>query len=212
MKSNIPTRQTASFGTRFFVYPDPKVGPAVTPRTSAWSSPTSSRCSTCRSSTAGRGTRRADAKPEQVIVIDHDTNEKLFGGANSVGRTRADRTTAATKSSACSRRGAGSSVYYDMTQGGIGQQPEQIYMPFNFTPVLELRPSATATAGRVRTAIGYAAFLNSEAVWLQFWVELPTPEKQRGLSRLRQRLRPRPEEARTLPAAAAHRGDRPCRS
>ena len=31
--------------------------------------------------------RRADNTVEAVAVIDHETNEKLFGGANSVGRT-----------------------------------------------------------------------------------------------------------------------------
>src|SRR5436853_49129 len=34
----------------------------------------------------GPWTKAADAKPEQVVVIDDDTNQKLFGGANSVGK------------------------------------------------------------------------------------------------------------------------------
>jgi putative ABC transport system permease protein len=56
MASNIPTRQTGTFRTRFFIHPDPK-SDGRTRKTSGSSSAISSPCSMSRSSTAGRGTR-----------------------------------------------------------------------------------------------------------------------------------------------------------
>ncbi len=47
---------------------------------------TSSRCSSRRSSTAGRGTK-AGRRACACRRTDADTNEKLFGGQNSVGKT-----------------------------------------------------------------------------------------------------------------------------
>ena len=54
-------------------------------------SPTSSPCSTCRSSTARAGTEAPTQGPEPVVVLGEETNDQLFGGQDSVGKTRAHR-------------------------------------------------------------------------------------------------------------------------
>lgn len=178
MKSTIPTRQTASFRSRFFIHPDPKVGRPYAENIRLVFADFFPMFDV-KFQYGGPWDKAADAKPEPVIVIGHETNEKLFAGANSVGRTvRMDDRNYKVVGVLAPWKPA--LLYYDMTQGGIGQQPEQIFLPFNFTPVLEVQSFGNSDGWKGFDGDGYAAFLNSETVWLQFWAELPTPEKQQA--------------------------------
>jgi putative ABC transport system permease protein len=177
MKSDIPTRQTATFRTRYFVHPDPKIG-----------RPYSSDIRLVFADFftmfnvpfqyGGPWDKAADAKPEMVIVIDQDTNQKLFGGANSVGRTvrLEDR-----NYKVVGVLGPWNPPlrFYDPTQG-LGPKVEPIYMPFNFTPILEIQTYGNSDGWKGSDGNGYQAFLNSDTCWLEYWVELPTPEKQQA--------------------------------
>jgi putative ABC transport system permease protein len=176
MKSDIPTRQTASFRSRFFIHPDPKIGRPYAENVRLVFTDFFQMFDV-QFAYGGPWDKAADAKPEQVIVIGHDTNQKLFGGANSVGRNvrMEDRTYRVV---GVLKPWRPALLYYDMTQGGIGQTPEEIFLPFNFTPVLELQTFGNSDGWKGFDGDGYGAFLNSETVWLQFWAELPTPEKQ----------------------------------
>ena len=178
MKSTIPTRQTASFRSRFFIHPDPKVGRPYAENIRLVFADFFPMFDV-KFQYGGPWDKAADAKPEQVIVIGHETNQKLFAGANSVGRTvRMDDRNYKVVGVLAPWKPA--LLYYDLTQGGIGQQPEQIFLPFNFTPVLEVQSFGNSDGWKGFDGDGYAAFLNSETVWLQFWAELPTPEKQQA--------------------------------
>lgn len=178
MKSDIPTRQTASFRSRFFIHPDPKVGRPYAENIRLVFADFFPMFDV-KFQYGGPWDKAADAKPEPVIVIGHETNEKLFAGANSVGRTvRMDDRNYKVVGVLAPWKPA--LLYYDMTQGGIGQQPEQIFLPFNFTPVLEVQSFGNSDGWKGFDGDGYTAFLNSETVWLQFWAELPTPEKEQA--------------------------------
>jgi putative ABC transport system permease protein len=178
MKSTIPTRQTASFRTRFFIHPDPKVGRPYAENIRLVFADFFPMFDV-KFQYGGPWDKAADAKPEQVIVIGHETNQKLFAGANSVGRTvRMDDRNYKVVGVLAPWKPA--LLYYDLTQGGIGQQPEQIFLPFNFTPVLEVQSFGNSDGWKGFDGDGYSAFLNSETVWLQFWAELPTPEKEQA--------------------------------
>jgi len=86
MKSDIPKYQGGSFRASLFVHPDPKVG-----------RPYKVIARMCFSDffplfdvpfEYGNGwDRRADRAPEPVAVLGYKTNQKLFGGENSVGRS-----------------------------------------------------------------------------------------------------------------------------
>src|SRR5947209_11620915 len=85
MRSTIPVRQTATFVSLMAVFPERS---ASRPYTETVRLVNSDFFGVFQVPFEyGRPwDRTADAKAEQVLVIDHGTNEKLFGGANSVGR------------------------------------------------------------------------------------------------------------------------------
>ncbi|MGA8809126.1 MAG: ABC transporter permease [Thermoanaerobaculia bacterium] len=177
MKSNIPTRQTGTFRTRFFVHPDPKIGRPYAEDVRLVFADFFTMFNV-PFQYGGGWDKNADAKPEQVIVIDQNTNQKLFGGANSVGRTvrLEDRNYKVVGVLAPWNPPL---RFYDPTQG-LGPKVEPIYMPFNFTPILEIRSFGNSDGWKGNDGNGYQAFLNSDTCWLEYWVELPTPEKQQA--------------------------------
>jgi putative ABC transport system permease protein len=84
-KSDVPTRQVAMYRAMQFVHPDPKVGRPYQEQVRATTSDFFAMFGAPFQYGSGWD-KRADEKAEPVIVIDEATNEKLFGGTNSVGR------------------------------------------------------------------------------------------------------------------------------
>jgi putative ABC transport system permease protein len=114
----------------------------------------------------------ADLGPAPVVVIGHETNEKVFGGENSVGRTL--------KLGKVEYRVVGvlepwapSPRFFDLNNGAF-EDPEDAYIPFGWGTKLELPVYGNINCWKPDNGEGYQAFLNSECVWLQFWAELPT--------------------------------------
>ncbi|HEY0370709.1 MAG TPA: ABC transporter permease [Thermoanaerobaculia bacterium] len=175
MRSDIPTRRTPSFRTNFFIFPDKKVGRPFAENIRVVYNDFF-HMFRIPFAYGGPWDKAADAKPEQVIVIDHTMNEKLFGGGNSVGRIvrMGDRNYKVVGVLALWRP---SVKFYDMTQS-TNSPLESIFMPFEFTPALQLQSSGNSDGWKGQDGDGYEGFLQSEQVWMQYWVELPTPEKQ----------------------------------
>jgi putative ABC transport system permease protein len=175
MKSGIPVRQTPSFKARFFVHPDPKVGRPFAQNVRVVYSDFFHMFEV-PFQYGGPWDKAADAKPEQVVVLDRPTNEKLFGGTNSVGRTvRMDDRNYKVVGVLAEWRPA--VKFFDMTQSTT-QPLEGIYMPFHFSRTLELYPRGNSDGWKGSDGDGWEGFANSETVWLQYWAEVPTPEKQ----------------------------------
>ena len=174
MKSTIPTRQNVSFKTTSFVHPDPKVGRPY----SASVRVTYNEFFTMFDlpfQYGGPWDEAADAKPEPVTVIDQATNQKVFGGVNSVGRTlRIDDRHYRVVGVLGQWRP--STKFYDMTQNP-NINLEAIFIPFNFTLPLQIRTTGNSD-GWGSCCNSVEEFLASESVWLQYWVELPKPEQQ----------------------------------
>jgi putative ABC transport system permease protein len=115
----------------------------------------------------------ADAKPEAVVVLDEATNQKLFGGANSIGKSLRiqDRDFRVVGVLAHWRP---STKYYDFTQDWISA-PEAIYIPFNLMRGMQLRPAGNVD-GWKSNGTTWEDFLASETTYIQFWVELPNAQ------------------------------------
>lgn len=170
MRSPIPRRQSATYITRMFVYPD---APAVRPF-----QPNVRLVSgdffdmfEMRFRYGGPWTKAADAKPEQVAVIDDATNTKLFGGADSVGRTvrmgeRDYRIVGVLAPWRPAMR------IFDLTRDAFGE-PEPIYIPFNLAEPLTLWSAGNNSGWKGEPIRSFEDNLNSERIWIQYWVELP---------------------------------------
>jgi len=170
MRSPIPARQTATYITSYFVFPDPKVARpfqanvrlAFADFFDMFNVPFEY---------GGPWTKASDAKPEPVAVIDHDTNEKVFRGEDSVGRTirigeRDFRVVGVLRPWRPAIRP------FELNRDPAGP-PEPVYIPFNFTEPLEIWTNGNTSGWAGEDVKTHQDFLNSERVWIQYWVELP---------------------------------------
>ena len=175
LKSDIPTRQTPSFKSSMFVFPDPKMGrPFAQDVRIVYND--FFHMFNLPFQYGGPWDEAADRKPEPVVVLDQATNEKLFGGANSVGRTvRLEQRNYKVVGVLAHWRP--SVKFYDLTQNANAQL-EGIFMPFEFTPAQQIFTTGNSDGWKSGGGDGWEAYASSEQVWLQFWVELPTAEKQ----------------------------------
>jgi len=111
-----------------------------------------------------------DEAHADVVVISRALDDKLFGGANGVGRALSlddhvyrivgviDRWQPIPR-------------FYDLTDDKYGES-EEVFMPFTRAVDGHMQPwGNTNCAGDIGS--GWDGLLHSECVWIQFWLELP---------------------------------------
>jgi len=113
----------------------------------------------------------ADRGPEPVIVLSEESNEKLFGGENSVGRTvrfndREFRIVGVVDDWLMQPR------VYDLNTGPLAD-PNDASIPFLWGEAMELLNAGNTNCWKPEPIEGFKQFLGSECVWTQLWVELP---------------------------------------
>jgi putative ABC transport system permease protein len=113
-----------------------------------------------------------DADRASVAVITRDLNDRLFGGANSVGRTlnldnREYRVVGVLD------RWQPLPKFYDLTTSKYGES-EQLYIPFSRAIDGHLESWESSNCAGDTGEPGWDGYVRSECVWIQFWVELPT--------------------------------------
>jgi putative ABC transport system permease protein len=128
-------------------------------------------------------TKEADARPDAVAVIDATLNQRLFGGGNSVGKTfRIENREFRVIGVLDDWRP--SVLPYDLTQNAL-QAPNSLYIPFNWLIPMEVASSGNNASWRPNE--NYTTFAerirDSEAIWLQLWVELDTPAQKAAYQR-----------------------------
>jgi putative ABC transport system permease protein len=121
---------------------------------------------------------KADAGPEPVMVLSKDANQKAFGGANSVGKTllfknREFRVIGVLDDWEPMPK------YFDVNNGAF-QDMEGAYAPFSWGQVMELGSHGNTNCWKTEVIDSYQAFLNSECISFNAWVELRTAGKQRA--------------------------------
>lgn len=116
--------------------------------------------------------RVEDEGPAAVVVITKYLNQKLFGGADSVGREitlggRAFRIAGVVAGWTPHPR------YYDLNGGSEFTVPEDVFLPFGWWQVSQLLPNGSVTCeGQGAKIEGFDSFRTQDCVWLQYWVEL----------------------------------------
>lgn len=112
----------------------------------------------------------ADDDLQQVAVLSKEMNERLFGGADSVGET-------------IRLHGYNFSIvgvlddwtpvpkFYDVNNGPF-DSGEEVYIPWRHIMSLEMQRSGNTSCWKIPDEPSLASFMNSECVWIQYWVEL----------------------------------------
>jgi len=113
-----------------------------------------------------------DDKRAAVVVLTREMNDRLFGGSNSVGKTlHLDSELYSVVGVIDDWRPI--PHFYDLNLASFGQIDE-MFVPFN--RAIDRHMSAIGnTLCKDDTPFGWEALLASDCLWLQFWVELPTP-------------------------------------
>ena len=115
---------------------------------------------------------KADAGPEPVVVLSNETNQKVFGGENSVGRTvRLGKVVY--RVAGVLQPWAPSPKFFDLTNGSF-EDPEDAYIPYGWGRTLEMPVYGNTNCWKAEPGDTYQDFLNSECIWLEMWAELPT--------------------------------------
>lgn len=115
-----------------------------------------------------------DASHARVVVLGKDMNEKLFGGQDSTGKT-------------VRMNGIDYNIvgvlddwklrlrYYDLTNGAF-TEPDEFFMPFTTAIDLKQRSSGNNSCWKT-SGEGWDAYLNSDCIWIQMWVQLDSPSR-----------------------------------
>jgi putative ABC transport system permease protein len=118
---------------------------------------------------------KADAGPEPVVVLSKETNQKAFGGENSVGKTvrwhdRELRVVGVLDEWEPYPK------YFDVSNGSFSDM-EGAYIPFAWGKVLELGSDGNTNCWKTENIDSFAAFLNSECIWFHGWFEIRSADK-----------------------------------
>ena len=114
--------------------------------------------------------KSADEAAEPVVVLTRKLNERLFGGENSVGNwltmegTRFQVVGVIDSWEPTPR-------FYDPINGAF-QEINEMFIPFQLTRVLELQSAGSDWGWKSEEITSFEQWLNSEAVWVQYFVEL----------------------------------------
>jgi len=113
----------------------------------------------------------ADRPPQPLIVLSRRENDKLFAGANSVGRTlrwndHEFRVIGVLNDWFPRPR------FYDLN-GGSFALPDDAYIPYGWGSELQLLNKEENDCWRPEKLDTYQDFEASDCVWQQMWVELP---------------------------------------
>ncbi|MFC3094426.1 FtsX-like permease family protein [Alteromonas sediminis] len=119
-------------------------------------------------------TEQRDASP--VVIISSEVNERLFAGQNSVGKQIYLDDTSYRVSGVIANWDI-HTKYYDLNNGAFND-PENLFIPFSLTAVKELASWGNNNGWKRENIDTFQDKLNSEELWLQFWVQLNTAEEK----------------------------------
>ena len=132
-------------------------------------------------------TRADDDAHADVVVIGHDLNDKVFGGANSVGKTM-NLDGHEYRVVGVLDRWQPTPKFYDLNNNKYGE-PEAAFIPFTRAIDQQLPSWGNNNCASDSAEPGWEGRLHSECIWLQFWVELPSACGRRALPHFSEWLR-----------------------
>ncbi|MEM8817739.1 MAG: ABC transporter permease [Pseudomonadota bacterium] len=120
--------------------------------------------------------KSADENAENVVVLGKETNDKLFGGRDSVGETVRFGTETFTVVGVIDTWEP-NVLFYDMNNGPTNSV-EDVFMPFSITDRREIAGAGNTNCWKDEQIDTYFDLLQSECVYIQFWAELNSPAQK----------------------------------
>ncbi|HJW47445.1 MAG TPA: ABC transporter permease [Lysobacter sp.] len=122
-----------------------------------------------------------DRNAARVAVINQETNEKIFGGENSVGRKLRLSGEDYTVVGVLEKWNPTPRVYH--ISGGAFDDAHQVFVPMNIGIEKELVSSSNNSCFEDRADPGYQGLLGSDCIWVDLWVQVKDEaDAQRYLS------------------------------
>jgi putative ABC transport system permease protein len=126
----------------------------------------------------GPWSRAEDARHAAVVVITRALNDQLFGGANSVGKSltvggKTYRVMGVTNDWNPTPR------FYDIGGDTFSGQ-DQLFLPFTRAIDEQMPTVAGLNCDGSGAGKGWDGLLQSNCIWIRFWVELPTAHDATG--------------------------------
>lgn len=118
----------------------------------------------------------ADQTEERVTVLSREMNEQLFGGVDSTGRMLT-MNNEPYRVVGVLNDWTPIPKAYDLNNNPY-EDAEQIYLPFSLAIAGEWGSSGNNSCWKPIDDGGYAAYLASECVWIQMWVELASASEK----------------------------------
>ena len=118
----------------------------------------------------------ADTSLSQVVVLGKAANDRLFGGADSVGKTVRLNDKAFEVIGVLADWNP-TPKFYDVNNGAF-DDAEDIYLPFGVALPLQVRSAGNTNGWKPENIDTIESFLNSELVWIQFWAQLDSAEQK----------------------------------
>jgi len=120
--------------------------------------------------------KSADNAAEPVVVLTRKLNERLFGGEDSVGKSLVMegtrfRVVGVTDTWEPTPR------FYDPINGGF-QEVNEMFIPYSLTRTMELKSNGSDWGWKSEDIQSFEQWLNSESVWVQYFVELDSPSRR----------------------------------
>jgi putative ABC transport system permease protein len=117
--------------------------------------------------------KAADEAAEPVVVLSSQLNERLFGGENSVGKRLTMQDTQFQVAGVIDTWEP-TPRFYDPINGAF-QEVNEMFVPFSVTRNLEFISAGSDWGWKSEEITSFEQWLNSESVWVQYFVELDSP-------------------------------------
>ena len=113
-----------------------------------------------------------DSGHADVVVISRELNDKVFSGANSIGKT-INLDNHAYRIVGVLGKWDPIPKFYDLNNNAYGKSPG-VFIPFTRAIESQMQSWGNNNCNGEAGEPGWEGRLHSECVWLQFWAELPT--------------------------------------
>ena len=117
--------------------------------------------------------KSADLRAEPMVVLTRQLNDRLFGGENSVGKRLIMQDTQFQVAGVIDTWEP-TPRFYDPIESGF-QDINEMFIPYSLTRSLELVSAGSDWGWKSEDITSFEQWLNSEAVWIQYFVELESP-------------------------------------